>query len=179
MQTFNSSAKLLVISVLFIFLFTLNSLAQDRNWTTFTPPDGAFSILSPGKMETDADARNNPEKRGTYTYADLFGFFAVGYRQLPKMPPDVKAYYVKTRDGAVAGVKGKLVKEEDFTNGGMTGWDLHIKTENGMERARMFFHANRFYVIIASSSEEEVDSDEFNNYFNSFVPGDIDITKKK
>jgi hypothetical protein len=165
-------------SAILIFLFTINLFGQD-NWKIFTPPDKAFSVLSPDKMEPDADAKNNPSSKGTYTYKDLYSFFAVGYRQFPKMPSDVKLYYVKTRDGAIAGVKGTLIKEQTFTKDGITGWELHIQMENGVERARMFFHANRFYVLLATATEDEIDSEEINNFFNSFVPGEIDITKNK
>lgn len=171
--------KKLLLWLTFLAAFSAVIAAQDRTWQTFTPAKGEWSILSPGAMEPDEEARQSLNKRGSFTYKDFDGFFGVAYRDLPRMPKDIKVYYLKTRDGAVQGVKGKLVKEEEFTSKGITGYEIHIKTDYSVERARMFFHAQRFYVVLAVLPDDQIDGDEVTAYFNSFIPEDINVLKRR
>jgi hypothetical protein len=187
--TFGQNARLNKIFQLCAILLVLCSgvFAQERAWKTFSPAGGAWSILAPGEMRPDAEAQASPSTKGSYSYYDFSGFFAVIYRDSPKRwvpwKPNYNAYFKKIRQDAVEAAKGQLLKEEDFTNGNATGREAYIKVPVGtlvgaegqvitkyrVERLRMFFREKRFYLLVAVVPEEDVSSTAVNNYFNSFT----------
>jgi len=162
--------------------------AQERAWKTFSPDNGAWSILSPCIMKPDEEALESPSTRGSYSCNDSNNFFSVVYRdnskwKLTLSKPFIKSYYRKIRNSFIKSTNGELVKDEEFSNGSVTGREIYIKMKNDrvfsrvnpgkttyrMERLRMFFHGNRFYLLIAILPEDEIDSAEINSYLNSFV----------
>jgi hypothetical protein len=163
------------------------AFAQGRTWNTFSPDNGAWSILAPGALKPDSEAQQSRSTMGSYSYSDHNGFFAVIYRDSPKRyvpwKPNYKAYYKKIRDDAVEAAKGQLLKDEEFTNGTVKGREVRIKIPDGIvtgresqvrtkyrvERMRMFFHGKRFYLLLAVLPESEIDTPEIDNYLNSFV----------
>jgi hypothetical protein len=163
------------------------AFTQERTWKTFSPDNGDWSILAPGILKPDPEALESPSTKGSYSYSDSNGFFAVIYRDSPKRvvpwKPNYKAYYRKVRDRFVKGAKGELLKDEEFTNGSVVGREIHIKMQNDrvvnresgikttyrIERFRMFFHGRRFYLLLAILPEEEIDTSTIDNYLNSFV----------
>jgi hypothetical protein len=180
------TSKLLVSFALLVV--SGSAIAQKREWKTFSPDNDAWSILSPCVMKPDAEAQESRIKKGSYSCNDSNGFFAVVYRDNPKWKltfgkPFLKSYYRKIRDSFIKSTKGELIKDEEFSNGGVTGREVYIKMQydrvfsrvNNMkttyrvERLRMFFHENRFYLLIAILPEDEIDAAETDNYLNSFA----------
>lgn len=156
--------------ILLILLCAGISFGQEtRTWKTFSAPGGEWSILAPGTMTPDEEAVKPKSKKGSYSYRDSNGFFAVIYRDLPRVPKKLKAYYDQTRDGAVQGFSGRLLGEGDFTNGSITGREIRIEGETRVERARMFFHGKRFYVVLAVLPGNEINSEAVTAYLNSFT----------
>lgn len=176
-----------------VVIFVLSSAAagavraQERSWKTFSPEDGAWSILAPGLMRPDAEAKNPRSAKGSYSFNDFTGFFAVIYRDSPKRwvpwKPNYKAYFKKIRDDAVKAGKGQLLRDEEFSNGAASGREVFIKVPVGtitgfegqsvtkyrVQRMRMFFHGKRFYLLLALLPESEVNAPEINRYFDSFA----------
>lgn len=187
--TFGRNSRLNKIFQLGAILLALCSgaNAQERDWKTFSPAGGAWSILAPGAMRPDAEAQESPSTKGSYSYSDFNGFFAVIYRDSPKRwvpwKPNYNAYFKKIRKDAVEAAKGQLLKEEEFSNGSAIGREVYIKVPVGtlvgaegqtitkyrVERLRMFFREQRFYLLVAVVPEEDINSPAVNNYFNSFV----------
>ena len=163
------------------------AFAQERTWKTFSPDNGAWSILAPGVMNPDEEALESPSTVGSYSYNDSNGFFAVIYRDTPKgrvlWKPLKKAHFKKVRKDFIKANKGELLKDEEFSNGNIEGREVYIKVPDGrvmgresqvkttyrVQRLRMFFDDRRFYLLLAVLPEEEIDSPAINNYFNSFV----------
>lgn len=162
--------------------------AQGKNWETFRPDSGNWSILSPCVMKPDAEALETPSTRGSYSCNASNDFFSVVYRDNKKWKltfgkPFVKSYYRKITKSFLKSANGELVKDEEFSNGTISGREVYIKmpydrvfsrvnvdkTTYRIERLRMFFRENRFYLLIAVLPEDEVDSAETNKYFNSFA----------
>jgi len=165
-----------------------SAFAQERAWKTFSPDNGVWSILSPCVMKPDAEAQESPSTKGSYSCNNSSDFFSVVYRdnskwKLSLAKPFIKSYYRKIRNSFIKSTRGELVKDEEFSNGSVSGREVYIKMQNDrvfsrvnsnkttyrMERLRMFFHGNRFYLLIAILPEDEIDNAETNNYFNSFV----------
>lgn len=161
--------------------------AQERVWKTFTSDDSVWSILAPGAMLPDEAALESPSTMGSYSYTDASGFFSVIYRDTPKgrilWKPMKKSHYKKVRDNFVKSNNGQLIKDEEFSNGKLSGREIYVKIAEGsvlgresqvitkyrVHRMRMFFDDRRFYTILAVLPEELIDTSEINNYFNSFV----------
>lgn len=164
-----------------------NDFAQERTWKTFSPDNGAWSILAPGIMNPDKEALESPSTMGSYSYNDTNGFFAVIYRDTPKerilWKPLKKAHFKKVRNDFIKSNKGQLLKDEKFSNGNVEGREVHIKVPDGrvmgresqvitkyrVQRLRMFFDDRRFYLLLAVLPAEEIDAPVIDNYFNSFV----------
>ena len=164
-----------------------SAFAQERNWKTFSPDNGRWSILAPGSMSPDKEALESPSTTGSYSYNDSEGFFAVIYRDTPNgrilWKPLKKAHYKRVRNDFIKSNKGELLKDESFSNGNVEGREVHIKVPDGramspegqiktkyrVQRLRMFFDDRRFYLLLAVLPEGEIDSPVINNYFNSFV----------
>lgn len=165
------------------------SAQQGWTWKTFSPPGGAWSILAPGEMKPDAEAQAANSDKGSYSYNDFSGFFAVIFRDSPKRwvpwKADHTSYFRRIRRDAVKASKGQLLKEEKFSNGNLVGRDVYIKVQVGtmtniegqtkpryrVQRMRMFFVGDRFYMLLAVLPESEIDAPAINQYFDSFAAG--------
>ncbi len=162
--------KKVLLSLGILLALSCGAFAQvERRWQTFNSPNGDWTILSPGAMQPDDEARKPNSKMGSYGYRDSEGFFAVTYRDLPKALKKTKDYYDKNRDNAVKGVRGKLLSDNEFSNGGVTGREIYIQTETRVLRGRMFFHGKRFYLILAVLPGNQIRTDVINKYMDSFA----------
>jgi len=170
-----------------LLVLSCAAFAQERTWQTFSPDNGAWSILAPGVMNPDQEALESPSTMGSYSYTDSTGFFAVIYRDTPKgrilWKPLKKAHFKRVRKDFIKSNKGELIKDEKFSNGNLEGREVHIKVPDGREmgresqiktkyrvqRLRMFFDDRRFYLLLALLPADKIDTPEIDNYFNSFV----------
>ena len=164
--------KKLLFSLSVLLTFAFSGFAQEttRNWQPFTPANGDFTILAPGTMHPDDYAAEGSKKKGSYGYKDKTGFFAVLYQKMPHAPKKPDKYFNKNRDNAVKGVNGRLISENDFSSNGFKGREIFVQMDYGrVERARMFFHGKRLYVVLAIVPSTEVNSDAINKYMGSFT----------
>lgn len=164
--------KKLIFTFLIVLIFALYASAQEtlRNWQSFSPTNGDFTVLAPGKMRPDDNAAEGNKKKGSYGYKDKTGFFAVLYQKMPHQPKKLDKYFDKSRDLAVKGVNGRLLSENNFSSNGLKGREIFIQMDYGrVERARLFFNGKRLYILIAIVPSTEVNSDEINKYMSSFT----------
>lgn len=158
------------LGILLAFSFTAFAQIQmERSWQIFNSPKGDWSILSPGAMQPDDEAQKPNSKMGSYGYKDAEGFFAVTYRDLPKVLKKTKSYFDKNRDNAVKGVRGTLLSDNEFSSGSLTGREIYIQTETRVLRGRMFLHGKRFYLILAVLPGNQIRNDAINKYMDSFT----------
>jgi hypothetical protein len=177
----------LFLSLAIILVLSGGALAQEWSWKTFSPPGNAWSILAPGTMIPDKEAQETGSKVGSFAYSDFYGSFLVVYRDYKKgfwsLKPDYSNYYQKVRNDFVKAGKGELLTEEKYTNGEITGRNVRIKipvgqitglegktiTKYRIERLRMFFAGQRFYLLLAVLPEDVIDTPAVNKYFDSFA----------
>lgn len=172
-----------------LFFFTANSAFSqaDWNWKYFNPKNQPWTILAPGPMRPDAEAQNPGGNKGSYTYNDFFGFFAVIYRDSPRrfLPwkPDYGSYMENVRDDVVKANNGQLISDVEFKNRNVTGREVLVKFPSGttrsiegqtvtkyrVQRFRTFFLGRRFYILLAVLPESEVNTPMINRFFDSFV----------
>lgn len=157
-------------SLLLILAVGFSAQETPRNWQLFTPDNGDFTILAPGKMHPDDNASKGNKKKGSYGYKDKTGFFAVLYQKMPHAPKKPDKYFDKSRDLAVKGVNGRLISENNFSGNGFKGREIFVQMDYGrVERARMFFNGKRLYVLIAIVPSTEIKGDAINKYMSSFT----------
>jgi len=170
-----------------LIVLSCGVFAQQKSWKTFSPNDGAWSILAPGIMIPDSKALESPSTVGSYSYSDAKVFFSVIYRDTPKsrllLGFSKESHIKKVRDNFVKTNKGQLIKDVEFSNGMGNGREVYVKIAEGnviggesqidmkyrIHRMRLFFNKRRFYILLAVLPEKEIDSAEVNNFFNSFV----------
>lgn len=178
---------LLFFSIIFVFNITTFAQEAQRNWKPFSPRNQPWSVLAPGILKPDAEAQKSNSNKGSYSYTDSDGFFAVIYRDSPKryLPwkPDYSGYIEEVRDDVAKANRGEIIKDVEFTKRGMKGREVKVKfpagTTRGVEgqtvikyrvqRFRMFFVGKRFYVILAVLPEDEVDKPQIDKYLDSFT----------
>jgi VCBS repeat-containing protein len=181
------SVKKLALSLGILLSLFCTTFAQQWSWRPFKPERQPWTILAPGVMTPDAEAKKPRGDKGTYTYNDFNGFFAVIYRDSPRrwLPwkPDYSGYIESVRDDVISANKGSLLKERDFSSRGISGRESYVKFPSGttrgiegqpvikyrVQRFRMFFVDRRFYVVLAVLNENEIDTPEIDKYFNSFA----------
>lgn len=178
-----------LLPVLMILVFLSSAVfSQERNWKTFTPDTGAWSIFAPGEMKFDASALDTLSTKGGYTYNDTNGFFAVVYEdsaswKVTIWKPFIGSHYKKIRDSFVKNSKGQLLKDVKFKSKGNSGREFFVKIPDGrildsegqfktryrVGRFRIFFYGKRCYMLLAVLPEEEINAFAIDNYFDSFV----------
>ncbi len=176
----------LLTSLAIILVLSGGAAAQEWAWKTFSPAGNAWSIRAPGAMIPDKEAQETASKVGSYAYTDFYGSLLVVYRDYKKgfwsLKPDYSNYYQKVRKDFVKAGKGQLLKEEKYIKGDLIGRNVWIKipvgqitglegktlTKYRMERLRMFFIGNRFYLLIAVLPEDIIDTPAVDQYFDSF-----------
>ncbi|MGI9036251.1 MAG: Ig-like domain-containing protein [Pyrinomonadaceae bacterium] len=179
--------KLFFILSIF-FALNINIFAQEEwVWKQFSPSNQYWSILAPGSLKPDAEALDPNSKKGSYSFNDYHGFFAVIYRDSPRRyvpwKPDYDAYMKRVRDDVVQANNGEIIKEIEFSSRGVKGREVQVKFPSGttrgpegevikkyrVQRFRMFFIGTRFYVVLAVLPENEIDSPVVDRYLNSFI----------
>lgn len=175
----------LIVTFGILLLFGLSISAQQRTWKTYSPPNGGWNILAPGNLTPDKEASQAKSRRGSYSYNDFNGFFAVIYTDYSKLNifPWKKGHFTKQRDLVMKANSATLVNDVEFTNGNITGREVRLrmpdnrtfsresslKPQPRIQRFRMFFQGNRFYMILAVLPESDVSLPEIDKYFNSFT----------
>lgn len=176
----------LLQSLSILLVLSCSALAQEWAWKPFSPDNKSWSILAPGPLKPDEAAAAHSSK-GSYTYNDFSGFFAVIYQDAPRrfLPwkPDYSAYLRSVRDEVVKANRGTLIKDEAFSSGRLSGREVLVKfptgTIQGMEgqsvtkyrfqRFRMFFKGRRLFIILAVLAESDINTSAVNEYFDSFA----------
>lgn len=172
----------------FILLILLNIAvaAQGWAWKTYSPPNHTWTILAPAPLKPDAEAQTDGSK-GSFSYNDFNGFFAVIYRDAPRrfLPwkPDYSGYIEQVRDSVADANRGKIIKDTEFVSRGRIVREVQVKFPSGVtrgaegqiinkyrvQRFRMFFIGKRFYAILAVLAENEIDKPEVSRFLDSFV----------
>lgn len=180
--------KFLIHTFGLLLFISVAVFAQERAWKNFTPENGDWNILAPGVMERASDPEESLDKKGSYSYGDEAGFFAVVYENSPgwvvtMYKPFIGSHYKRIRKDFVKNSRGKLLKDEKFKNGDQSGRQFFVQIPDGkildnegqwktrckIARFRVFFKGNRCYILMATLPENEIYSTSINKYFDSFV----------
>lgn len=175
----------LSITFIIVLLFSVTIPAQKWSWKLFNPPNQPWTVLAPGTLTPDDEAKAGGNK-GSYAYNDYNGFFAVVYRDASKrlffFNPNYKEFIKDVRDGVAEANSGEIIKDTIFERRGTKFREVQVRFPSGttrspegrtiskyrVQRFRMFFVGNRFYALLAVLPEEDVDKPEISQFLDSF-----------
>ncbi len=164
---------LLVIALLVFFLAGCQQLYSQE----FQSQAGGFAVMLPGTPTEKTSTRNIPLVGPIDTYVfsvnkGAEGFYGVAYSDFPKSHIQKNTPEVLLdggRDGAIAGIKGRLLSEEVISLSGYPGRDIKAEVAGGgIYRSRFFLVGCRFYQINWVGPKENAFSRGVEEYLNSF-----------
>jgi hypothetical protein len=168
----NQTCHLLVV----LLTLAIPSAGAQLEWKEFAPKDGSFTVLFPG---TPTEHKKTIMPPGGAVEVLLFevavsdgGKFVVGYSEFPAAsikPGTEDKRLDNARDGAVASIKGTLVRQKNLLLGKYPGRELLIKMDGKtMVVMRLYAVKNRLYQLGAIGSEGVVTSRDAEKFLTSF-----------
>ncbi len=165
-------------SLLFFVLFA-PAAAQPitTDWKPFSPKDGAFTVLLPGKpteYKKSIKTKTGDAEGLLFELAVPPGEskFVVGYSEFKESaikPGTEDKHLNNARDGAVASVKGKLKRERSLLLDSYPGRELYIEVEGkATVLIRMYAVKNRLYEVGAVGGAAFVTSKDAAKFLESF-----------
>ncbi|HVS97566.1 MAG TPA: TraB/GumN family protein, partial [Puia sp.] len=137
-------------------------------FSSFTAPDGAFSVQLPGKLYRRTDARS-PD---SWQYADMSNG---AYYMIGKVKTN--ASFLGQREETVLkkvdsllyeNVPGKILKRTAITRNGYEGYDVTARTRRGdIQRYNILVSSNEIWVFKMSGNNNYVDGPEAEQFFGS------------
>lgn len=145
-------------------------------WVRYTAVEGRYNVLLPQqpKLSTQEATTSSGKKLTQYLAQanDPDGLYWIGYFDYGA---DMDFSLDKARDGAVANVKGTLVKEEAISLGGYSGRDMKVTAKHeGIDlilRARIYDIRGRIYILqhlFQKLSDSQSTAQKTNRFFDSF-----------
>lgn len=158
-----------------VFLLALIG-CQQVTWEKFSSSEGAFSILMPGTPTQQVrTAKTSSGSIDAYMflveYRDVA--YMVAYSDYPNpmiQESTPKLILDGARDGAVANVQGKLVRESIISLDKHQGRELQIESPGGKVTvtARIFLVDRRLYQVMVLMHKDKASSEDVNKFLDSF-----------
>jgi hypothetical protein len=150
------------------------------DWKSFSPKDGAFSVLFPGKpteFRQSIKTAIGPAEALLYEVAVPPGDrkFMVSYSEYEQAsikPGTEDKRLNNARDGLIASVKGKLKREKSLLLDNYPGRELYIEVEGKANvLIRLYAVKNRLYEAVAAGGADFVTSKDAAKFLESFKLG--------
>ena len=157
-------------------------------WIDYAAPDGGFSARLP--QMPDVQSQTVPTEAGDieivmYIMENAGGALLLSHNELPPMLAEpvvagnaevIKSMLDGGRDGALGNVSGVLQSETDITVDGMPGREISFTVDGSSSptgeaingRAQIFVTSDRLWQILALATEDSMDQDQVNAFFESF-----------
>jgi hypothetical protein len=163
--------------LLLLLTIVAASSAAQLAWQDFAPKDGSFTVLLPGKP---TEHKKSIKQDSGMVEVLLFEVavppgdskFVVGYSEFPEAsikPGTEDKRLDNAQGGAVASVKGKLVRQKILLLDTYPGRELLIKIDGkSMVMMRLYAVKNRLYQLVVVGSEELVTGRDAEKFLMSF-----------
>jgi hypothetical protein len=161
-----------------ILLLTIGfQQTKDENtqsgWTVFSPEDGGFSVMLPGKP-TQRPLRHNEEAglKPAPLYEITSGDFkyVVSYMDYPFSAEGAQRDKLLDMgaEAGIAGAGGKVVSNKPISLGEYPGRDVKGEMKGFVYRARVYLVKQRLHLLIVWQPSERADSENAAKFFDSF-----------
>ncbi|NES95034.1 MAG: hypothetical protein F6K32_07325 [Desertifilum sp. SIO1I2] len=149
------------------------------NWSTFSSPNGAFSILMPGNPQPVVQQTVNiPEGQVT---SNLFGSraedsaYIVGYSDLPisaASAADRQVLFDSFLEGFARSINGQVVDQNPIQLNRHEGREFRVQMNAGITAiGRVYLVEQRLYQMVAVIHREQNSSQRIQGFFDSFRLG--------
>jgi len=152
------------------------NLAARPAWNTFTSPAGDFSISTPAPLINKSEQINSSVgtiHRHRYYASISESYFAVERCDYPG--GSVSARPVSdvldgARDGSIAAIHGRLLKESPVALGNKIGRALKIENSARtlIALSRMYVNGDQLYSVIVVAPQSDQNNPAFGRFFDSF-----------
>lgn len=146
------------------------------SWTSFTPPEGGFSVLLPGKPERSegeiAPDQGGPGKTWFYTVTGEDSLFLVGWGEYaPSFKFENQAELDANRDNFVKGIEGDLGAQRAITLGTAPGLEFDFsKAGQLFGRGRTYIIGGKPYQLVFMHRGSALDTARAARFLDSFRP---------
>ena len=163
--------------VLFLVVFMSSAVnSQEPTWKEFSSPEGRFSVLLPG-TPTKTTQKVNSDLGVITLYLFTFNQENISYNVTCSDYPEsifkiksIDKFLDDYRDGAVAGVRGKLVSETKISLGTYPGREVIIEVNDGRILAciRFYMVKTRLYQVSVATQKENPQLTNVTRFLESF-----------
>ena len=145
-------------------------------WTSFTPAEGGFSVVLPGKPERSEGVigpdQGGPGKTYFYTVQGEDSMFLVGWGEYaPSFKFDNQAELDANRDNFVEGIEADLVTQKPLTLAGAPGLEFDFAKAGVLfGRGRVYIIAGKPYQLVFMHRGSALDTARATRFLDSFRP---------
>lgn len=151
--------------------------ALAQGWVTYSPPQGTFSVLLPGKPRFEKStvaSEAGPLALHNYTVGANGGATAyiVSFTDYPAAviaKADPQKMLAGARDGQLKNLQATATSDKVIALDGSPGRDVQFKNAKGFTgRCKMFLVKNRLYQVLALTTNGTGTSADFAKFVDSF-----------
>ncbi len=173
--------KLFAIVLIMVFI-PRSIFSQEMEWKVFQSEEGAFSILSPGFMESkkaivESEIGETVVHTLYYNQKDTTGNFLylINFYDLPEnsMPADstdlIMDFLANTMDQAVSDIDGSIQYNNPIEIGPHKGLMWRSKSEKQVVKSRAYVINNTFYMLQVFSIPNKSLNGDVDRFLESFT----------
>ena len=148
--------------------------SQSSGWIAFSPKDGGFSVMLPGKpieKSLQADTAAGPITVPAYQLASGEFGYMITYRDYPNTPEEVQArdkLLQMAAENAVTIAGGKLVSSKPISLGEYPGIEVKAEIPGSILQTRSYFAKPRLYILMVFMPPYKTGSVNVTKFFDSF-----------
>lgn len=149
---------------------TSSTSSAPSAWTKYSDAPGRFSVLMPvhpEKSEHPVESEGGKLTHNIFMAKTAVGAFALSYADYTNTS-DPQKVLERVRDGAINGIKGKLVSSKTVTHKGFPGLEFEASLEGALYTSRIYLVKARLYQMVVVAGQGNVSSMEINRYLTSF-----------
>jgi len=149
---------------------------ENPEWTSFTSPEGRFTVLMPAKPKTEV--KNTDTAEGNlpmylFSAANDNAYFLISYNDFSNVnESNVQAALEAGRTGAIESMGGELISERKILLGSYPGLEFSAKkSSEGSEiiaNARLYFVDHRLYQLLVLAYKPHADSPDIQKFLTAF-----------
>jgi hypothetical protein len=174
--------KTFAVAILVGLIGSIAFAQEHTDWTSFTSPEGRFTVLMPTKPELEI--KNSDTPQGTLVLHLVSatsdnGYFLVSYNDYPNVDAsNVQTALEAAQKGALESLGGDLISSHKISLGDNPGLEFSAKKISKdsevskdseiIANARYYFVGRRLYQVLVLTYKAHADSPDIQKFLNSF-----------
>jgi hypothetical protein len=175
-KTFAAAMTMTGVAILIGVMASVAFAQENSGWTSFTSPEGRFSVLMPSKPNIeikDTDTAQGTLPLHLVSASNENAYFLISYNDFPNVDEANKQAALEAgRTGAIQSMGGELISERKISIGNNPGLEFSAKkVSEGSEiiaNARLYFVGHRLYQMLVLAYKPHADSPDIQKFLLSF-----------